>query len=128
MRFNQPYAGHYFKGLLYSYDSDTEELIEPPKTVRFRPHDLSNRDIGTGIKTEEIGNHTYQIGTHSMVIQIVDKVLVEVGDKFKDLTDGQMYTIKKIEKGYDSISALTNLLFKGLDNRPKILFLGNINE
>lgn len=122
-------SGHYYKGLVYEYDSDIENYIEPPKQVRFRPHDYSNRDIGANVNTETSVQQLqgYSLQTYSMAVQIYDNIKVETGYKFKDLTDGQTYIVKKVARGYDSIKGITNLMFPSINNRPKILFLGDIS-
>ena len=128
--FTQVLSGHYFKGLLFQYDDEIDNFIEPPKEVRFKPHDTSQRDIGSGIREDKASQELqgFPIATYSMVIQVVENFKYTIGDKFQDLTDGKVYTIKKIGRGYDSINAITNLMFPNIDNRPKILYLGDISE
>lgn len=125
----QPYSGDFFYALWYEYDTKNDTFIDPPTEIRFRPYDMSQRDIGTNISEQGTSQELqgYPLSNYKMVIRVLDDYEFKVGDRFKDLTDEQTYYVKRVGKGYDSINSIGNLMFPSTTKFPKILFLGDIS-
>ena len=58
-------------------------------------------------------------------VHTVNSKNYKLKDKIRDLTDGRVYIVARVADDINHQNAITNVMFKGQNNRPKILYLGD---
>lgn len=119
---SQPYSGHFFYADYLEYDMNTKKYKTP---VRIRIKGQSEIGVSTGVKeTVKVNENGRWVIKNAFKVNVVEINKYKPKDKVKFLNEDIMYVVLKVGDNVNNPNAMVNLMFPKIDNRDKVLYLG----
>ena len=120
---NQPYSGHSFDGQYIEFDEDNN-IYKVPILIKIK----GNSSIGVSTGVKEVIQVQDMSGTmvskEVFRVHVVENLPYKIRDKVKFIPTDKIYFVHKVSDDILHMNNLANMMFPKLDNRPKVLYLG----
>lgn len=118
----QPYSGHFYDAEWLEYDQ-ANATHKPPRPIKVKGY--SGIGVATGIREDiQVQSGGRWVSKSTLKIHTVTAFPYKIRDKIRMKNDEKIYIIMKVVDDFNHINSMANQKFPRLDNKPKILYLG----